>query len=161
MANVDLSYGALTLKDVLKHHVDIAMDITSKIKVLQHFENYLRNGCYPFFVEAKNNFFIQLNAVIQLVIESDMPSVMDVSYSTVEKIKRLLMLIVANVPFEPNVSKLAQILGSSRDNCLRMLYALDKANIISLLTKETKSYKHLVAPEKVYLNNPNIIVCAV
>lgn len=157
MANVDLSYDALTLKDVLKHHVDIAMDITSKIKVLQHFENYLRNGCYPFFVEAKNNFFIQLNAVIQLVIESDMPSVMDVSYSTVEKIKRLLMLIVANVPFEPNVSKLAQILGSSRDNCLRMLYALDKANIISLLTKETKSYKHLAAPEKVYLNNPNIM----
>ena len=152
-----LKYNALTLEQLLKDHVNIAMDITSRIKVFPHFEKYLHNGCYPFFVEAKKNYLLQLNSVIQLVIESDMPSVMDVTYSTVEKIKRLLMLIVSNVPFVPNITKLAQILESSRDNCLKMLYALDKANIISLLTKQTKSYKHLASPEKVYLNNPNLM----
>ncbi|MBQ3617928.1 MAG: ATP-binding protein [Bacteroidales bacterium] len=152
-----LKYNALTLEQILNDHVNIAMDITSQIKVFPLFEKYLHNGCYPFFVEAKNNYLLQLNSVIQLVIESDMPSVMDVTYSTVEKIKRLLMLIVSNVPFVPNITKLAQILESSRDNCLKMLYALDKANIISLLTKQTKSYKHLASPEKVYLNNPNLM----
>ena len=152
-----LKTDALTLTQLLASHIDTAMEISSKIKVLQHFDDYCRFGCYPFFVEAKKNFYLQLNSVIQLVIETDMPSVMDVSYSTLEKIKKLLMIIVSNVPFAPNITKLAQILGSSRDNCLRMLYALDKANIISLLTKETKSYKHLAAPNKIYLNNTNLM----
>lgn len=38
-----------------------------------------------------------------------------------------------------------------------MLYTLDKAQIISLLTKVTKNYKHLSSPEKIYLGNTNLM----
>ena len=152
-----LKFNSVTLEDILKNHLDISMEIVGKIKIFQHFEKYLQNGCYPFFVEAKKSFYMQLNSIIQLVMESDVPAVTDISYSTVEKMKRLLMIIVSNVPFVPNISQLAQKLEASRDNCLRMLYSLDRANIISVLTKETKSYKHLSAPEKVYLNNTNLM----
>ena len=130
----------LTLDNLLENHIDIALDIMPKVKVLKCFDDYLRQGCYPFSGEIKGGYYMRLNSVIQLVIESDMPASVDISYSTVEKIKTLLMLIVGNVPFEVNVSKLAESLGSTRDSCLKMLYTLDKGSIISLLTKDLKTY---------------------
>lgn len=44
---------------------------------------------------------------------------------------------------------------------LRMLYALDRAKILSLATSDSKSYKHLSKPDKVFLNNTNLmyVVC--
>ena len=44
---------------------------------------------------------------------------------------------------------------------LRMLYALDRAKILSLATSDYKSYKHLSKPDKVFLNNTNLmyVVC--
>ncbi len=152
-----LNFNAIALSDLLENHVDIAMEITSKTKILKHFGDYLQFGCYPFVKEVKGDYFTRLNSVIQLVIESDMPASTDISYATVEKTKKLLMLIVGNVPFEVNISKLAEALGATRDSTLRMLYTLDKANIVSLLTKETKTYKHLTAPSKVYLYNTNLM----
>ena len=38
-----------------------------------------------------------------------------------------------------------------------MLYTLDKAKIINLVSREIKNYKHLVTPEKIYLNDTNIM----
>ena len=152
-----LKYKAITLDDILNNHINMSMEIVGKIKVLKYFGEYLKNGCYPFFKESKNGFFLRLNSVIQTVIESDMPAVTEISYSTVEKTKRLLMIVANNVPFEVNISKLAECLSATRDSTLRMLYTLDKANIVSLLTKDSKSYKQLNAPGKVFLNNPNLM----
>ena len=79
---------------------------------------------------------MRLAAIASLVIDSDMPAVEKVSYATVEKTKKLLAIIAQNVPLVPNISKLGQALESTRDSCLKMLYTLDKAQIISLLTKD-------------------------
>lgn len=45
----------------------------------------------------------------------------------------------------------------SRDVGLKLLYALDRAALLKLLTSEVKSYKTLSKPEKVYLNNTNLM----
>ncbi len=153
-----LSVAPITFEDLTQNHVSISMDITARTKILKHFSDYINFGCYPFFKEAGRDFHTQLSAIAQLVIDTDVPSVMDISYSSIEKIKKLLMIIAKNVPFEPNISKLCASLDTTRDNCLRMLYMLDRANILSLLTKELKNYKHLISPEKVYLNNSNLMI---
>lgn len=153
-----LTIEPLPFDEVMQNHVSLAIDICSKTKILKHFSDYMNYGCYPFFKESGRDFHSQLSSIAQLVIETDVPSVMEISYSSIEKVKKLLMIIAHNVPFEPNISKLCSALGTTRDNCLKMLYTLDRANIISLLTKELKNYKHLVAPEKVYLNNSNLMV---
>lgn len=153
-----LTVEALPFEEIMQNHVPLAMDICSKTKILKHFSDYMNYGCYPFFKESGRDFHSQLSAIAQLVIETDVPSVMEISYSSIEKVKKLLMIIAHNVPFEPNISKLCSALDTTRDNCLKMLYTLDRANILSLLTKELKNYKHLIAPEKVFLNNSNLMV---
>ena len=147
----------VSLEELLERHVAIAMNLTAKVKVLKAFNEYLAKGCYPFFLEAGEDYEMRLAAVASLVIESDMPAVEKVSYATIEKTKKLLAIIAQSVPLVPNVSKLGQALETTRDSCLKMLYTLDKAQIISLLTKVTKNYKHLSSPEKIYLGNTNLM----
>lgn len=152
-----LKMNAVTLEELLANHVPIAMDIVSKTKVLVAFDTYLHTGVYPFYRDAGKDFLVRLKEVIDTVIESDLPAVEKITYDTVDKCKKLLMIIAENVPLQPNVDKLATSLGTTRDTLLKLLYKLDKAEILELLTVELKSYKKLVKPEKIYLGNTNLM----
>ena len=152
-----LHVDAISLEDLLKNHITIAIDITAKTKILVAFEAYLRSGVYPFYKEAGSDFLVRLKEVIDTVIESDLPAVDKITYDTIEKCKKLLMIIAENVPLQPNVNRLSSSLGTTRDSLLKLLYNLDKAEILKLLTVELKSYKKLVNPEKIYLGNTNLM----
>lgn len=152
-----LKMNAVTLEELLSNHVPIAMDIVSKTKVLVAFDTYLHTGVYPFYRDAGKDFLVRLKEVVDTVIESDLPAVEKITYNTVDKCKKLLMIIAENVPLQPNVDKLATSLGTTRDTLLKLLYKLDKAEILELLTVELKSYKKLVKPEKIYLGNTNLM----
>lgn len=151
------SFEAHSLEDVLKNHVNYAMGITSQVKVLKYFPEYISHGMYPFYKEAKRDFHIRLAETVNQTLESDLPAVEDVTFETIQKSGRLLMIAAESLPFVPNVSKLCETLGTTRDSCLKMLYALDRAGVLNLLTAELKSYKKLVNPDKIFLGNPNIM----
>ena len=152
-----LKMNAVTPEELLANHVPIAMDIVSKTKVLVAFDTYLHTGVYPFYRDAGKDFLVRLKEVVDTVIESDLPAVEKITYDTVDKCKKLLMIIAENVPLQPNVNKLATSLGTTRDTLLKLLYKLDKAEILELLTVKLKSYKKLVNPEKIYLGNTNLM----
>ena len=152
-----LNIEPIPLNEIIRHHVRHAMAITSAVKVAPLFEAYLRHGYYPFYRESIEDFPSRLRETVSVVIDSDLPSVENVSFETLQKVKRLLMIICEQVPFEPNMSMLWKQLDTNNELGLRMLYALDKAQILALLTSKTKSYKHLYKPDKIYLGNPNLM----
>ncbi len=148
---------SIGLMQLFEEHQSVAMDVSRDIPVAKYFEEYLRNGYYPFFKEAGSDYMSRLNETAVLVMETDMPAVESISYTTIQKTKQLLMLIAGNVPLVPNISKLSAQLETTRDSCLKMLYTLDKAGLLQLLTRNIKDYKHLVSPEKIFLGNTNLM----
>lgn len=152
------SFNPHSLEDILKNHVKYAMEITSKVKVLKYFEDYLSHGMYPFYKESNTDYHIRLSEAVTQTLESDIPAVEDVTFETVQKTEKLLMIIAESVPFVPNVNRLCEALGTTRDSCLKMLYALDRAGVLCILTAESKNYKKLVSPDKIFLGNPNIMI---
>ena len=152
------SFNPHSLEDILKNHVKYAMEITSKVKVLKYFEDYLSHGMYPFYKESNTDYHIRLSEAVTQTLESDIPAVEDVTFETVQKTEKLLMIIAESVPFVPNVNRLCEALGTTRDSCLKMLYALDRAGVLCILTAELKNYKKLVSPDKIFLGNPNIMI---
>ena len=147
----------ISIETLLRDHVKQAMKITKNLKVAPLFETYLKHGYYPFYREVGDDFPTRLREIVSLVIENDLPAVENISYETLLKVKRLLMIISEHVPFEPNMSELWKQLSTNNELGLRMLYSLDKAQILSLLTSKTKSYKYLSKPDKIFLNNPNLM----
>lgn len=148
---------SMGLMQLFEEHQSVAMDVSRDIPVAKYFEEYLRNGYYPFYKEAGNDYMSRLNETAVLVMETDMPAVESISYTTIQKTKQLLMLIAGNVPLVPNISKLSAQLETTRDSCLKMLYTLDKAGLLQLLTRNIKDHKHLVNPEKIFLGNTNLM----
>ena len=153
-----ISLPSLSLEELLATHTHYAMEATARIKVLKYFENYLNGGYYPYYKEAGKDYLMRIGEVVQLVIDSDIPAVEEtITYATRQKIKKLLMVVAENVPLEPNINKLASSLESTRDQTLKMLYWLDRAALLDLLTDKAKDYKHLTGPKKIYLENTNLM----
>lgn len=152
-----ISLNAVPLEELLRDHVRHAMRITSAIKVAPLFETYLRHGYYPFYRESIEDFPIRLRETVAVVIDDDLPAVEKVTFETLQKVKRLLMIISEQVPFEPNMSTLWKQLDTNNELGLRMLYALDKAQILGLLTAKAKNYKQLLKPDKIFLGNTNLM----
>lgn len=155
-----ISFEPVSIEALLRDHISLAMQITKDLKdfkIISLFESYLQHGYYPFYLEARDDFLLYLREIVSVVIESDLSAVESVSYETIQKVKRLLMIVSEHVPFEPNMSELWQQLATNNELGMRMLYALDRAQILSLLTAKAKSYKSLCKPDKIFLDNTNLM----
>ncbi len=152
-----LHHDAIHLEELLHNHVQHAMDITNSIKIAPLLETYLAHGYYPFYREAGEDFVTRLREVVSVVVDTDLPIVDKMSFQTLQKVKKLIMIISERVPFEPNMSELWKQLSTNNELGLRMLYALDKAQVLSMLTSKAKSYRFLYKPDKILLDNPNLM----
>ncbi len=69
----------------------------------------------------------------------------------------MLAVLSRIVPYKPNIEKLARQAGTTRDTLLKYLYYLEKAEIVRWLTKDTFGINYLNKPDKIYLNNTNLM----
>ena len=152
-----LQFQKLSLDDILKNHIQIATDIAKKIHILPYFENYCKYGYYPFYKEDLDGFHDKLLEVVQQTIEVDIPSVENVEYATVQKLKKLLGIIALQVPFIPKMEDLYGQLETSREQGLKLLDLLEKGALLSQLKNRTKAIKQMSAPDKLFLNNINLM----
>ncbi len=146
----------IALEDLLKNPLDAARTILEKVKPLAFFREYLVSGYYPFFREDPEGYHQRLRQVLNAVLETDIPAVFPIDYYSVWKVKKLLEVISEMVPFKPNVKKLSEQIGISRDTLIRYLQYLAKADILLLLYSQNKGVSLLNKPEKIYLNNTNL-----
>ena len=119
------------------------------------FKDYLQKGYYPFGIESEMT--IRLNQVIIQTLEVDIPQYANLTVGTSRKLKHLLAIIAESVPFKPNFTKIAEILGVSRNSLDDYFYYMEKAGLILQLRNNTGGIRGLGKVEKVYLNNTNII----
>lgn len=152
-----ISIPAVSLEDLLANHQRIAMDITAGVRVLEYFDAYLKCGYYPFYKTDGEGFDLRLQSVIRTILYEDLPAVEDITYETIRKTERMLMILAEHVPQTPNMNELYSQLETNRNLGIKMLYLLEKAALLSLLTSETKSMKQLAKPDKIFLNNTNLM----
>ncbi len=157
--NTGENLSSYSLKEILNNHIDIAFEITSKIKPFEFFEEYLKFGAYPFYFENKNNYYLKLQESINATIEFDLPFIFDIKPINTIKLKKLVYLICSSEPYELNITKLAQKIEINRNTLYQYLYYLAKGDIFILLDSKTRGDNIFVKPQKVYLNNTNLNFC--
>ncbi len=153
----DMQFTSYTLKEILNDHVAIAMDIRSKIKPLEHFQAYFNHGYYPFYLENPKAIHKKLSEIILTVLEIDIPQYASIQTSGIIALKKLLTIISNSVPFMPNMNTLSSRTGISINTMKQYLKLLDEAELIKLLYVKNKGINSLNKPEKIYLNNPNLM----
>lgn len=148
---------AVGLSDLLADHVKIAMRVTEGLKILPCFDRYLKYGCYPFYLRDSDGFGARLQSVIRAVLTDDLPAVDEITYATQQKVMRMLMILAECVPQTPKMSELYATLETNREQGMKMLTMLQRAALVQLLTSENKRLHNLSKPDKIYLNNPNLM----
>lgn len=146
-----------TFQDLLENHNSIATQLLSQIKPLPLFAKYLKIGAYPYFKENEENYNQKLANTINLIIEVDINAVEDLNYETLVKLKKLLISIASSAPFTPNVTKLSEIVGVSRNTLIQAIKILNRAGLVNELYKDTSGIGVLTKPEKLFLNNTNLM----
>ena len=153
----DIKFKKYSFEEIIENHIDIAKEITSKIKPLKYFKEYLEYGCYPFFLEGIDSYKQKLLNVVNYILEVDLPYTSNISYSNIEKLKRLVYLISISVPFTPNINELSNKTEISRPSLLEYLHLLEKSEILINLHFKSRGVSKLQKPDKIYLNNTNIM----
>lgn len=151
-----LDIPSVPLADILSNHVELASNLPADFRPVAHFQRYLKTGAYPFFLEGEALYHHRLLQVVHLIIESDLQFIEGYDPRNARKIFQLLYILAQNVPFKPNISKLSEKIGVTRNTLIQYLHYLEKANILHLLYNEGQSISILQKPEKVLLHNPNL-----
>lgn len=150
-------FDTFHLEDILEHHVEISNSLSLKFKPLQYFNEYLRHGYYPFFMENINTYGIRVERVVRLIIEEDLQFVAGFNPHHSRKIYQLMSILATNVPFKPNITKLSEKTGIHRNMIVEYLYYLNNARLINSLAANGKSISILQKPDKIFLENTNLL----
>ncbi|MBC8343280.1 MAG: ATP-binding protein [Bacteroidetes bacterium] len=151
------AFGAVSFEDILKNHQELSIDITKNIKPIALYNDYNRIGYYPFFLENEATYHKKIEEIINVVMEIDIPQSFEISLQSIEKMKKLLYIISSSTPFKPNIVKLSEKIGATRNTIKTYLHYLERAKIIQLLQSDTKGVSILQKPEKIYLYHPNLM----
>ncbi|MBD5252430.1 MAG: ATP-binding protein [Bacteroides sp.] len=151
----------LTLADILYSHETIAASIASSVDVLAYFKKYMSRGYYPFYRSmGLEDYYGRLDQTVNTVINYDIPSVeVRIDYETLIKAKRLVGIIAGSQPYQPNMSTLAGLMGTNRNQLLKIFDLLDRAGVIRQVFSATISPKSLGKPQKILLDNSSLM-CA-
>jgi predicted AAA+ superfamily ATPase len=148
----------LTLEEILSKHEKRAFEYCKEMKPLLHFKNYLRNGFYPFYAENEDVYFKQIQEVVNLIIDADVPYLASISHHAREQLKRLLGAISSTVPYVPNMHTLSELIGvTDHRTLLKYLHLLEEAQLIHLVRNQAKGNKQLQKVDKILINNPNLV----
>jgi predicted AAA+ superfamily ATPase len=152
-----LFFPVFELNDLLNAAHKIIPSVLEKIKPLKLFEEYLKYGYYPFFIEGTDEFQIRLKQIVNHILDNDLPSVENIDFKSVHYLRKLISILAEIVPYKPNILKLSQQVGVSRETLVRYLYLLEKADLLILLQSGVHGMSKMNKPEKIYLNNPNLV----
>ena len=152
-----LNLPKFSLEEILKEHENLAPQLLEQFKPLQHFPTYLKYGYYPFYLEGIKNYHHKLGNVLNVVLEQDMALLESVDLVKIPKIRKLIYLLSTQVPYQPNITKLAETLEIDRITLLHYLNSLQKASVLNLVRLNGKLYTQLTKPDKIYLQNTNLL----
>ncbi|MFN4082180.1 MAG: ATP-binding protein [Bacteroidia bacterium] len=153
----NFNFPVLSLEEILFSSEIISDILIENFKPYVYFNEYLEKGYYPFFIEDKIGYHQRLRQLIRTIIEYDMAEMKGFDIRHAKKLLQLLYVVAQQVPFKPNIQNLAQKTGIHRNSIMNYLYFLQEAKMIYLTYHEGISVATLQKPEKIFLENTNLL----
>lgn len=147
-------FQSFSLDTLLSDHRSILKAILPKAQPWQFFQSYLRHGYYPFFLE-NHNFTEALLKAMNMMIEVDLLFNKQVELNYLSRLKRLLYMLAVDGGAAPNVSRLAEAVGTSRATVMNYLKYLEETRLINLVYREGDTFPK--KPAAALLHDTNLI----
>ncbi len=145
------------LAHLIQQHRPLSRTILDHLQPLPHFKKYLQSGYLPFILKDGESYLPNLEKFIDTTIGTELNYVANYNKGTAYKLKKLFSFISQSAPYKPNISDLATQLDLSRESVYEYFYQLVDAKLLNVLSRKDKWVSRFQKPDKVYLENPNLI----
>lgn len=155
--DMGLDVKPVSLVELLDHPEQFCMQVTSLCHPLEHFGRYLRIGYYPFYFEQKQEYFDKLENTINYIVDVELTKYRSLDVGYTRQVKALLHIISQMTPYEVDIAKLSKASGISRLSTLKYITNLEEACLIRRLFTDLMRITDLQKPDKIYLDNTNLL----
>ena len=146
-----------SLDNIIQKPDEVCHDVNALCHPVPLFHEYLQVGYFPYYLEGEERYYERVANVVDYVIGTELPMVCKVETVNVRKLQMLLNVVVGLVPYELDISKIALMLQASRNTVITYLRYLSMSKVINLLYSDLQSLKKVQKPDKMYLENPNML----
>ena len=153
----NISLPVLSLDDILTKPSDAAATVNAACRPLEHFHNYLQYGYYPYYLRNPIDYYALIEQTENYVIDVEIVQQRKVNPANCRKIKALINVLAQNVPYDTDISKIAQLSQLQRNTVLEYLNHLADAKLINLIYSDLISVGKMQKPDKILLENPNML----
>ena len=147
----------ITLDQLLANAGVFCSKVRSVYRPLEFFNDYLRMGYYPFSFEKKKTYKTLIENVCSYIVEAELTKYRGVNPENTRKIKALLQVVAGMLPYQVDISKLSKSVSIDRVTLIRYLKYLDEARLTRNLFSEMDTITDLQKPDKLLLDNTNLI----
>ncbi len=152
------NFKTYTFEEIIARHIEISKEIVSEVRPLAYFDDYLKHGYFPYYMDDPNFYINKLLKNTNLALEIDIPYINQIEFKYLTKLRKLLHIIASETPFTPNVSKLASSVETSRATIMNYLKYLKNARLINLLySNGNGDDDQMKKPDQVYMQNTNLL----
>ena len=148
---------SITLGQLLEDSAAFCLDVVRHLRPLEYFGNYLKSGYYPFYFEEKGVYQNKVQGVVNYIIESELTAYRNLDVGNTRKVKALLQVLSRIVPYQVDISKISRNIGIQRPTTLKYMKDLEEAKLIRRLFTDLESTGDFQKPDKILLDNPNLI----
>lgn len=145
------------LDDLLDNADVICEEVCRVCRPQALFEEYLRVGYYPFYDGNEQEYYGRIENVASFIIDQEMTQFCGVDPAYTRKLKAMLLFLADNLPYDVNIAKLSSYLEINKTTVLSYLSNMYKAELLHLLYADIKSVTKMQKPDKIYLQNPNML----
>ena len=146
-----------SLDNIIQKPDEVCHDVNALCHPVPLFHEYLQVGYFPYYLEGEERYYERVANVVDYVIGTELPMVCKVETVNVRKLQMLLNVVAGLVPYELDISKMALMLQASRNTVITYLRYLSMSKVINLLYSDLQSLKKVRKPDKMYLENPNML----
>ncbi len=146
-----------SLDNIIQKPDEVCHDVNALCHPVPLFHEYLQVGYFPYYLEGEERYYERVANVVDYVIGTELPMVCKVETVNVRKLQMLLNVVAGLVPYELDISKMALMLQASRNTVITYLKYLSMSKVINLLYSDLQSLKKVQKPDKMYLENPNML----
>ena len=155
--DLGLDINPISLSQLLDSPTQFCLQITSLCHPLEHFSRYLQFGYYPFYFEQKQEYYDKLENTVNYIIDVELTKYRSLDVGYTRQVKALLHIISQMTPYEVDIAKLSKASGISRLSTLKYITHLEEACLIRRLFTDLKRVTDLQKPDKMYLDNTNLL----
>lgn len=153
----NFNLGPISFQEILQDPIGSQKQLQGIERLLPRFEEYLRQGYYPFVFEDPHSYYEKVSRVIDKTVFEDIANYYNLKTPNLQYFKKILTYLASIPPGDLNVHNLAKNLMIDHKTVEHYLTILASVGLIREMRPYEQGSAGLRKPVKIILNNTNLI----